>query len=128
VYVELLAFAERLSLSVERTHPTTGKPWGEPPGLLPDPEYLPLRGRFSAFGSPEVLDGLDDVEAKVRRFFELSKRLEEQEADEERVSHELEPHRGQFRDSLRELRKRARVELASRSPWSSPVRPRTPAA
>ncbi len=68
-YERLLWYARRTMLDAERTYPLEEPAWGEPLGLLPDPEYLEISAAVAAFGTVSVLQAFEEFNAKVRYFF-----------------------------------------------------------
>jgi hypothetical protein len=77
-YKELLGFAHRNMLAVDRTLPP-GEPWGEVPGMLADEVYTTLQARVTIFGTEETLEALRAFNDSVKEFFGAANRFPSRE-------------------------------------------------
>jgi hypothetical protein len=77
-YEELLGFAHRNMLAVDRTLPP-GEPWGEVPGMLADEVYTTLQARVTILGTKETHEALKAFNDSVKEFFGTANRFRSRE-------------------------------------------------
>jgi hypothetical protein len=118
-YEELLGFAHRNMLAVDRTLPP-GEPWGEVPGMLADEVYTTLQARVTLLGTEETLEALKTFNDSVREFFGTANRFRSREEMGQVDAERVDGLRESVKQSLRVLGGCARDDLTKLQPVAAP--------